>query len=205
MIKNRKIKKYIIPSTIIIIFVALIIVATILYFTMVNNKRIKINVDFNTISLQEIADKVSKELDVSESSIGLLNDSTIQFEEGKVKKIDFHLIVKTGTKIEYWEIQNTVDCVDLIYMNEIKEDVIVNVSLKTMLSMLNLAQKTINARTYTASFSNIEHNQAVNIMGNDYYLNNENFEKVSSPILGRWYSFNMNLLNPISTHVFFYK
>lgn len=204
MLNRGKIKKYIIPVCAIVMFVAIFIAATVVYFIFNDKRTITFENQLTTTSFEQIANRTAAELEVEDDDIGILNDCILNVESGQIKKMTLHLAVKRADKCEYWEIQNIMDGVELIYKDDIEPDTLITVTLKEMAQTLNKAEKIIENGQYQATFSNVVYTKAENTMGNAYYKHDGEFIKITESISGIWHVLNISLENEIGTHVFFY-
>lgn len=201
---NRSKIKYILPVCVVIVFVAIFIAATVVYFMFNDKRTITFENQLSTSSFEQIANKTATELEVEDDDIGILNDCTLNVESGQIKKMTLHLAVKRADKCEYWEIQNISDGVELIYKDDLEPDTAITVTLKEIAQTFNKAEEIIGNRQYQATFSNVVYAKAENTMGNAYYMDNGEFIKVTESIPGMWHVVNISLENKIGTYVFFY-
>lgn len=188
-------KKVSIIATI-VIFIALFIVSTIIYFVFVGtDKNIYIEYSNNNFKdIKNIDDIIKQELEVESNDIFVFNGGEIEYDfaNNELTKINIDLLVRHNDKYVHYQVQLGNDKLILINMSNLKEPDI------KVLSTFNNILEHISKINHYDSNSNLIFTidnvitDSVSISPNNYIINASEWKEVQESVNGKFFKIISN-------------
>lgn len=188
-------KKVSIIATI-VIFIALFIVSTIIYFVFVGtDKNIYIEYSNNNFKdIKNIDDIIKQELEVESNDIFVFNGGEIEYDfaNNELTKINIDLLVRHNDKYVHYQVQLGNDKLILIKISNLKEPDI------KVLSTLNIVLEHISKINHYDNNSNLIFiidnviTDSVSISPNNYIINASEWKEVQESVNGKFFKIISN-------------
>lgn len=188
-------KKVSIIATI-VIFIALFVVSTIIYFVFVGtDKNIYIEYSNNNFKdIKNIDDIIKQELEVESNDIFVFNGGEIEYDFAKneLTKINIDLLVRHNDKYVHYQVQLGNDKLILINISDLKEpDIKVLSTFNNVLEHISMINHYDNNSNLKFTIDNVI-TDSVSISPNNYIINTSEWKQVQESINGKFFKIISN-------------
>lgn len=188
-------KKVSIIATI-VIFIALFVVGTIIYFVFVGtDKNIYIEYSNNNFKdIKNIDDIIKQELEVESNDIFVFNGGEIEYDFAKneLTKINIDLLVRHNDKYVHYQVQLGSDKLILINISDLKEpDIKVLSTLNNILEHISKINHYDNNSNLKFTIDNVI-TDSVSISPNNYIINASEWKQVQESVNGKFFKIISN-------------
>lgn len=180
----------------IVIFIALFVVSTIIYFVFVGtDKNIYLEYSNNNFKdIKNIDDIIKQELEVESNDIFVFNGGEIEYDFAKneLTKINIDLLVRHNDKYVHYQVQLGSDKLILINISDLKEpDIIVLSTFNNILEHISMINHYDNNSNLKFTIDNVI-TDSVSISPNNYIINASEWKQVQESVNGKFFKIISN-------------